>query len=102
MIIVEIVKPEWIHPWHGEFQDLKGETLNTRIMEAVKNGQRPRIEPEGEDFQQIYEIMKNCWDQNADLRPTAVSIATSLVKQVYLHDAFNCTLCVTRHSTYLI
>lgn len=85
MIIVELLNPTWVHPWYGVFQDMRAETLNQNIVDAVKKEERPPISISNDSSEQLKDVialMKSCWSHSVADRPTAASLESLLVDQV--------------------
>jgi len=74
MVIVELMCPGLKYPWQGTHsQPLLADTINLKISEAVKSGERPIIDVQEYDSVTLglMELMKSCWHQNPHERPTA-------------------------------
>jgi hypothetical protein len=92
MVVHELVQPNNKHPWESDYSGSRPETINFLIGEAVKKGDRPQV-PDFSDvgFCGAVAIMKECWVQNPDERPTAKDVRDKLLILVYtfLHFYFN-------------
>lgn len=74
MMIVELLCPGLKYPWQGTHsQPLLADTINLKISEAVKVGERPTVAVQETDSVTLglIALMKSCWHQNPHERPTA-------------------------------
>ena len=83
LVVHELLVPKHKYPWEAVFAGSRPATINALIVQAVIRGERPPV-PNFEDiaFCGALEIMKECWVQNADERPTAKQVQDKLLTLV--------------------
>lgn len=94
MVVHELVQAKYKYPWESVYAGARPETINILIVEAVKKGQRPPVPVFKElAYHGAVNIMRECWVQNPEERPTAKEVQNKLLILVciFLHY-YNCTL----------
>lgn len=76
MIMHELLYHNYSHPWESVFKQCSPNTLASLIIEAVKRGQRPKIEVH--DDSPYVHIMQLCWAQEAVERPSLISLKVEI------------------------
>ena len=84
MVVHELLQPKYKYPWESVYDGARPETINILIVEAVKRGERPPVPAFKElTYRGAVDIMKECWVQNPEKRPTAKEVQNKLLILVY-------------------
>ena len=84
MVVHELLQPKYKYPWESVYDGARSETINILIVEAVKRGERPPVPAFKElTYRGAVDIMKECWVQNPEKRPTAKEVQNKLLILVY-------------------
>lgn len=73
MIIYELFHQELPYPWACLFSTGNSDVISAQIISALKDGKRPLItcNEDSPDVRALFALMKKCWDQNPEKRPSA-------------------------------
>ncbi len=74
----ELGHPTLDYPWQMVFSSSATDTMtvNTMIMEAVKRGERPKIDDTCSA--QLSDLIQKCWSEGPDDRPSAKELVVTL------------------------
>lgn len=96
MLVFELLRPSLTYPWQSTFGNKRPELIYVLISRAVENGERPEIPVYDElGYHGAADIMKNCWSQSPQSRPTAEKVMENIIKLVNLEVSkrlSNCTI----------
>ena len=77
MIMYELQFPKLAHPWESVFgTEVRIDTLSALIITAVQRGERPPVKNESP----YTHLMKKCWDNLPENRPTAFELKNEIVE----------------------
>ena len=86
MVVHELLQPKYKYPWESVYDGARSETINILIVEAVKRGERPPVPAFKElTYRGAVDIMKECWVQNPEERPTAKENKLLILVYTLLH-----------------
>lgn len=81
MVMHEILHGHLQHPWASDFSVGSSESISSLIIDAVKNGRRPKVE-EREETLTLCTLLQKAWHQEPDQRPSAEYIRIAIEKLV--------------------
>lgn len=81
MVMHKILHGHLQHPWASEFSVGCSEAISSLIIDAVKLGQRPKVE-EHEETLTLCTLLQKAWHQEPDKRPSAEYIRIAIEKLV--------------------
>ncbi len=81
LVMDEILHGHLQHPWASDFSVGSSETISSLIIDAVKNGRRPKVE-EHEESLTFFTLLQKAWHQEPDQRPSAEYFRIGIEKLV--------------------
>jgi hypothetical protein len=81
MVMHEILHGHLQHPWASDFSVGSSESISSLIIDAMKNGRRPKVE-EHEETLTLCTLLQKAWHQEPDQRQSAEYIRIAIEKLV--------------------